>query len=264
MGVPNDAAALVGLRSGDRAFDREIDGVILVVGGNLLDRLQGDDFGNGIFGFDFFKDGEVPNQVEQGAFVEHSLRENFEFVGAGVVVDRAVGEFALPLAEAAVGSGERSGAGREAIGDHQQGVVGKEAGNFALVGLQLVEGGLQIGFGIGGVFEFDRHQGQSVDEQENVGAAVVVVFDDGELIDGEEFVAFWVVPVDQPERFAFGVAVVGVFDRDAFGQVAVEGFVAADQIGAGDALQIALGSGAGVGGNVGIEPIDRPCQSVFE
>jgi hypothetical protein len=36
--------------------------------------------------------------------------------------------------------------------------------------------------------------------------------------------------------FAFGFAVFGVFNGDAFGEVAVEGFVVADQVGAGDVL----------------------------
>ena len=54
-----------------------------------------------------------------------------------------------------------------------------------------------------------------------------------------------------------------VFDGDAFGEVAVEGFVIADQIGAIDVLEFALGLGAGFGGNVGIEPIDRPFHSGF-
>ena len=112
-----------------------------MIGSQLFDGLQGNNFGFGVYGLDFFKDGEVTDQVEQGAFVEHPLSEDFQFVGVGVVVDVAVGEFAFPLAEAAKGGGEGACTGGGAIGDHQQGVIGKEAGNFALVGLELVKGG---------------------------------------------------------------------------------------------------------------------------
>jgi len=45
----------------------------------------------------------------------------------------------------------------------------------------------------------------------------VVVFDDGELIYCEEFVVFGSFPVNQPEFFAFGFAVFGAFNGDAFG-----------------------------------------------
>ena len=73
-----------------------------------------------------------------------------------------------------------------------------------------------MSFGIGSVFEFDHHQGQPVDKEDDVGAAVVVVFDDGELIYREEFVIFGVVPVNQPKLFAFGFAVALIFNGDAF------------------------------------------------
>ena len=56
----------------------------------------------------------------------------------------------------------------------------------------------------------------------------MVVFDDGELIDREEFVIGGVVPINQPKLFAFGFAVFGVFNGDAFGEVVVEDFVVVD------------------------------------
>lgn len=128
----------------------------------------------------------------------------------------------------------------------------------------MVVGGLEVGFGVGGVFEFDDDEGEAVDEEDDVGAALVVVFGDGELVDGEEVVVFGGVPVDQPELFAFGFAVVLVFDGDAFGEVAVEGFVVADQVRAGDVLEFAAGLVAGFGGDVGINQIDRLGQPIDE
>lgn len=64
----------------------------------------------------------------------------------------------------------------------------------------------------------------------------MVVFNDGKLVNGEKFVVFGGFPVNQPELFAFGFAVFGIFNGDAFGEVAVAGFVIVDQVGTGDVL----------------------------
>ncbi len=251
---------MVALGGGEDVFDGFIDGVVLVVSADLFDGLEGDDFGAGVFGFDFLEDGEVANEVEQGVLVEHPGGEDFEFVGVGVVVDAAaefIGELAFPLAEAAFGGGEGACAGGDAVGDDEEGVVGEEAGDFALVSLELVVGGFEVGFGVGGVFEFDDDEGQAVDEEDDVGAAVVVIFDEGELVHREEVVVFGGGPVDQPELFAFGFTVLLVFDGDAAREVAVKGFVVADQVGAVDVLQFSLGGGAGIGGDVGVDAGDR-------
>ncbi len=85
-----------------------------------------------------------------------------------------------------------------------------------------------MGFSISSVFEFDYHQGQPVDEEYDVGAAVVVVFDDGELIHREEFIIGRGVPVNQPKLFAFGFAVALIFNGNALGEVAMEDFVIVD------------------------------------
>ncbi len=106
-----------------------------MIGSQLFDGLQSDNFGFGVYGLDFFKDGEVADQVEQGAFVEHPLSQDFQFVGVGVVVNVAVGEFTFPLAKTAIGGRERACTGGGAIRNYQQGVIGEEAGDFALVGL---------------------------------------------------------------------------------------------------------------------------------
>lgn len=121
LGVPDDAAlaggGVVACGGSDNALDGLVDGVVLVIGGEFFDGLEADDRGFGVFGFDFFKDGEVADQVEQGAFVEHPLGEDGEFVGVGIVVDVAVGEGAFPLAEAVVIGGEGAAAGGDAVGD---------------------------------------------------------------------------------------------------------------------------------------------------
>ena len=80
----------------------------------------------------------------------------------------AIGRF--PGHEAAEAGRERAGLGFQAIGDDQQAVVGEEAGDGGFVGLQLLEGGLDGGVFVGGVFEFDDDQGQAVDEEDHIRA----------------------------------------------------------------------------------------------
>ena len=121
-----------------------------------------------------------------------------------------------------------------------------------------------MGFSIGSVLEFDHYQGQPVDEEDDVGAAVVVVFDDGELIHREEFVIGMGFPVNQPELFAFGFAVALILNGDAFGEVAMEGFVVVDQVRTGDVLQFSLCLVTSFGGNVGINSRQGLGQTVFE
>jgi hypothetical protein len=66
-------------------------------------------------------------------------------------------------------------------------VVGEEAGNVVFVGLELVKGFFDVGVFVGGVFEFDDGDGQAVEEEDDVGAAVSV-FVDGELVHSEPVV----------------------------------------------------------------------------
>jgi len=76
-----------------------------------------------------------------------------------------------------------------------------------MVGLQLAESGLQIGIFIGGVFEFDYHQRQTIDEQDDIRAFVDVVFDHGVLVHRQKIVVLRVVKVNQPDlvRAAFAL-----------------------------------------------------------
>ena len=79
---------------------------------------------------------------------------------------------AFPFHKAGIIAGDGSGFGKPAIADDEKGVGGEQGGDDLLVGLQLVECRLHIGVFIGGVFEFDHHQRQAIDEQDDIGAFV--------------------------------------------------------------------------------------------
>ena len=100
-------------------------------------------------------------------------------------------------------------------------------GSLGLVGLELLPGLLDRGVLVGGVLELDQAQGQAVDEEHDVGTAVVLVLDDGELVDREEVVRPRALEVDDLRRRPpHGTAGVAVLHRHAVDQHPVEGAVA--------------------------------------
>ena len=202
-------------RGADGGVNGLVDRVILVIGGDLFDGLL----------FGLFKDDEMADDIEQGLFVEQAFDQGFQF-RLVFGIDHAYAIRGFPLHEAGIIAGDGADFGKPAVADDQKGVGGEERGNELLVGLQLVIGGLHIGVFVGGVFQFDHHQGQAVDKEDNIRALVGIVFDDGELVDRQKFVVFrdGPNPSARPYRCGFTLA-DAEFDVHAVGQQAVEGFV---------------------------------------
>ena len=132
--------------------------------------------------------------------LEDALDQHLQF-------GRALGGDVLPLDgpprhEPLPVGGQRADAGLQAVGDDQHLVVGEQRGDLLLVGLKLVEGALDGGVLVGRVLEFDDAERQAVDEDDHVGPAVVLVLDDGELVDRQPVVVGGVVEVHQPDLVA--------------------------------------------------------------
>ena len=138
-------------------------------------------------------------------------------------------------------------------------------GDVLLVGLELVEGALDRGVLVAGVLELDHGQGQAVDEDDQVGAAVVLVLDDGELVDGQPVVLLRVCEVDQPDLVAGDRAVrAPVLDIHAIGEHPVEPAVVLDQarrLGPGD---LAEGFVEGRLGDVRVKPFQGRSKAIRE
>ena len=141
--------------------------------------------------------GEVADQVEEDSRREHAADQRLEFARA--VRREVVGGagHGAPRHEALAVGGQRADARLQAVGDDQHGVGAEQRGDLGLVGLQLVEGAVERGVLVAGVLQFDDADGQAVEEHDDVGAAVVAVLDDGELVDGEPVVGADVVEVDR-------------------------------------------------------------------
>jgi hypothetical protein len=108
-------------------------------------------------------------------------------------------------------------------------------------------------------------EGEAVDEDDQIRAAVVLAFYDGELVDDEPVVALGQVKVDEAHVVAGDAAVAAaVFDLDAVAQHGVEAAVAGDEgrrLGAQHLAQRLL---LGVSGDLGVEARDGVAQAAGE
>lgn len=215
--------------------------------------------------------------------VEDAVEEGFEGVGSGVgaacvcgdglstggegndVISLRVGFCGgiTPGHEAVVSGGEGAYLGVEAIGDDETLVVDEEAGDVFFVGLELVVGVVDVGVFGGGVFEFDDGDGEAVEEEDDVGAAIGV-FVDGELVDGEPVVLVGLLEVNQPDLVVDSAVAVLVGDGDAIGEKFVESAIIFDQVLAFAADDLAQGFVDGVGGNVGVDADEGSVEPLGE
>ena len=138
----------------------------------------------------------------------------------------------------------------------------EERGDFLLVGLQLLPGFPDRGVLVGRVLQFDDAQRQPVDEDHDVGPAVVLALDDRELVDRQPVVVGRVVVVDELHPVPGNRAVLAaILDLDAIPQHPVEGPVGPDERWRADAEDFAEGLLAGLAGNVGVDPVDGRAKS---
>ena len=138
------------LGGADGLFHGHIDGVELVVTGDLFERG-----GAAIL----LEDDEIADQIQKTALFKHTLEEHFKLGDRRrrdcLALDRLPGQEPFLIRRSA------SHAGIQPIGDDQQFVGNEQGGDLLFVGLKLVECGPDGGFFIGGVFELDHRQGQA-------------------------------------------------------------------------------------------------------
>jgi hypothetical protein len=137
---------------------------------------------------------------------------------------------------------------RDAVRNHRHGVELEELWDIVAVVGELIESVLHRGMGIPGVLQLEDGKRQPVDEDHEVGAAVVLTAD-WELIDHQELVPFRLVPVDGVDVPVFNPT-TGTLDTglDPAGQGLVEGHVTTegvDPIGPGEAPKRVLNCARG-------------------
>ena len=232
-------------------LDRRVDRVVLMVAGHLLDQ-------HAVAGV--LEDDEGADEIEEAAPVEDALDDDLELAEPVVGQCRAVD--GAPGHEPFAVGGEGADAGMDAVGDDQRLVEGEEGGDLLFVGLKLVEGGPDGGVLGGRVLQFHDRQRQAVDEEHDIGAALVAVFDDGELVDRQPVVVVRVVEIEDAHQVAAQRAVgAEVFHGHALDQHAVDGMVVGGQGGAVGAGQLAVGFVERGGGHARVETGERVAQA---
>ena len=232
-------------------LDRRVDRVVLMVAGHLLDE-------HAVAGV--LEDDEGADEIEEAAPVEDPLDHDLELAEPVVGQRRAVD--GAPGHEPFAVGGEGADAGMDAVGDDQRLVEGEQGGDLPFVGLKLVEGGPDGGVLGGRVLQFHDRQRQAVDEEHDVGAALVAVFDDGELVDRQPVVIVRVVEIQDAHQVAAQRAVgAEVFHGHALDQHAVDGVVVGGQGRAVGAGQLAVGFVERGGGHARVETGERVAQA---
>lgn len=130
LGVPDDASAPIALGRGGHngALYRLVYGVVLVIGGHLLGDLLAI----------VFEDYEVLYEIEEAGLLEDALDQHVQLRPALGRDLRSI--YRPPGHEPRKVRGEGAGPRLQAVGDHQNLVVGEEGGDVVLVGLELLEG----------------------------------------------------------------------------------------------------------------------------
>jgi hypothetical protein len=145
-----------------RLGHRLVDGVVLVVGGRLLDQRPA---------AVVLENDEIAHQIEKAPLLEDAGDEHGQLGHARIldIVARDGSPGQVPL-----GVGRQCAQpGVGAVGDDQGGVIGQQRRDLGLVGLELLEGFPDVGLLVGGVLQLDDRQRQAVDEQDDVGPADV-------------------------------------------------------------------------------------------
>src|SRR6185312_17355694 len=96
----------------------------------------------------------------------------------------------------------------------------------------LVESARDGGVFIADIFEFNDAQRQAIDEDKNVRAPIVAIFNDGELVDGGPVVVVGIIEVNELDLIVGDGAVFSlVFGGYAFNQHLVKAAVVLNQAG---------------------------------
>ena len=152
---------------------------------------------------------------------EHDLQLRHVWIGQGLAGDRPPGLEPLPA------GGQRADPRLDPVGDHEGGVHGEQRRKLGLVGPELLPRAPDSRVLVRRVLELDHPERQAVYEQHYIRAALVLVLDDGELVDRQPVVVGRVVEIDNtglrpPDRAVLDA----VLHRHAIHDHAMEGAVA--------------------------------------
>lgn len=222
-----------------------VHGMELVIASHLLNKTGGR----------LLENQEVPDDVEEAPLLEYPLDQNLQLrhEGGGQILTID----GLPGLEPLTARCDRAHTGLQPVGDHLENVVVEESRDLPLVGLYLGEGVPDRSVLVGCVLEFEDCQGQTVHEYDYVGAPVVLVLDDRELVDREPVVVLRAIEVDQP-RLCPGDGAVKpcVLHRHSVYEHPVKGAISNLLAGAFDPKDMEKGVFESFGRQVGVQAVE--------
>ena len=178
------------------SLDRLVDAQILVVAGQNL--------GGAAVGV--VKEDEVLQQIEKGFLFADAPEHGFQRHVALLLLLQT-----LPLVKEFVLAAERAHLGFYAVGKDEESVVVEQMRD----GIQIV--GVVVGIGVlhihRGLFQLHKQQRNAIDKAHDVGAAVVEIAADFQLLDGQKMIAFRVLKVNQRRTLFLGFP-TGTLYRD--------------------------------------------------
>ena len=168
-------------------------------------------------------DDEIAQDVEETRRRKHALEQHLE---GRPVRDDVTPVNGLPrcimLESASEGTHRRTGAIRDDCDD-----VGNEyTRDLTPISLDLVPGIAESGVLISRVLQLQQANGQTVEENEHVGSAVVAGLDNGELVESSPIVVPRGIEVHEPQAHGGGPAILtGGLDRHAAHHQLIESLV---------------------------------------
>ena len=225
LGMPENAAFAIVLGGYFCFFHSLANGKILVIASQNFDWLLA------VAG----EKNEVFQNVQESLLLEDTLVEGIE-LGIGGVFSVAI--FGFPLHKAVQTRGYGTGLVGGQIADDTDRVVNEHGGDILHVIPDLVICVLDAGLLLGGALQLHQHQRQTVDKQDNIGTAVIAVFNVCILVDRIESVVVRFVIVNQVYNRGTLLTPVKILHRDSVLQIIHEDHVFLHQAAGIEVLQL--------------------------
>ena len=223
--MPEYAALAIGFCGDNGFFYGFADGKILVVSGQNLRRTL----------LAYRKTDEIFEDIQKPLALEYAFIEGVKLRKGGVFI---IAVLRFPFHKAVEAGGNRARLVGAQVADHANRIVVKDARNILHIVPNLVKGVFSAHFVLGGRFQFDQHQRKAVYEQNDIRAALVAVFNIGELIDGIEIIPVHALIVDQVDDGVPLFALDEVSNRHAVLQIIHKGHVFLQKAAAAQILEL--------------------------
>ena len=175
-----------------------------------------------------FEGDEVADQIEEASLLEHAANQRLQFERRSWSIELTFN--CAPDFEPFLVSGKRANACFESIGYNRHFVVVHQRRNLLLVGLNLIVSGGEPFVAVFRNLQLDDSERQPVNEYDDVWPAVVLAFNNCELVHSQPVVCVGTVEVDQPNVIARDAAVIAaILDRNTVPQHAMKRAVVADE-----------------------------------